>query len=163
MWPAEDPLRTVTQSGSHAVVAPVLVTNTTGHAPASPGDPLATVTTGDHHILTAPFLAPRLQEKPGDEPRTRAIDLPAATITASDVLPGHLVGACLVPRYGERPGQDPRARSVEEPAPVIVPTGNEGSLAAIHLTRQFGQSVGSAAEEPVGTITAGGAGKAGVA
>jgi len=130
VWPAEDPLRTVKQAGTHAVVAP--------------------------------FLALRLQEKPGDEPRTRAINLPAATITASDVLPGHLVGACLVPRYGERPGQDPRARSVEEPAPVIVPTGNEGSLAAVHLTRQFGMSVGSSAEEPVGTITAGGAGKAGV-
>jgi len=81
---------------------------------------------------------------------------------ASDALPGHLVGACLVPRYGERLGQDPRARSVEEPAPVIVPTGNEGSLAAVHMTRQFGASVGSGADEPVGTITAGGAGKAGV-
>lgn len=68
----------------------------------------------------------------------------------------------LVPRYGERPGQDPRTRAVDEPAPVIVPTGNEGSLAAVHLSRQFGASVGSAADEPVGTITAGGAGKAAV-
>ncbi|KQS81731.1 hypothetical protein ASG32_02990 [Methylobacterium sp. Leaf361] len=127
VWPAEDPLRTVTQAGTRAVVAP--------------------------------FLAPRLQEKPGDEPRTRAIDLPAATITASDVLPGHLVGACLVPRYGERPGQDPRARSVEEPAPVIVPTGNEGSLAAVHLARDFGMSVGAGVDEPAPTVMPHGQGK----
>lgn len=170
---ASDPLHTITASpkDQNAIVAPFVTKFNRGATGHEIDRPLATVTS--HHSEThgggasplgivAPFLAPRLQAKPGDEPRTRSVDLPAATITASDVLPGHLVGACLVPRYGERPGQDPRARAVDEPAPVIVPTGNEGSLAAVHLTRQFGQSVGSGAEEPVGTITAGGAGKAGV-
>lgn len=105
------------------IVAPILVTNTTGHAAAGVDEPTSTITTGGHHVLASGFL---------------------------------------VPRYGERTGQEPRTRSLEEPTPVIVPTGNEGSLAAVHLTRQFGQSIGSGADEPVGTITAGGAGKAGV-
>lgn len=122
---AADPLHTITASpkDQNAIVAPVLVTNTTGHTAAGAVDPLATITTGGHHILASGFL---------------------------------------VPRYGERPGQDPRARAIDEPAPVIVPTGNEGSLAAVSMIRHFGASVGSEAGEPVGTITAGGAGKAGV-
>lgn len=170
---AGDPLHTLCASpkDQNAIVAPFVTKfnrGATGHAMEQP---LATVTS--HHSEThgggaaplgivAPFLAPRYQEKPGHEPRVRSVEEPTATIIGGDNVPGHLVGACLVPRYGERPGQDPRARAIDEPAPVIVPTGNEGSLAAVHLTRQFGASVGSSAEEPVGTITAGGAGKAGV-
>ncbi|MCJ2009765.1 DNA cytosine methyltransferase [Methylobacterium sp. J-092] len=165
-----DPLHTITASpkDQKAIVAPVIVNvangKTTGRGPNvwPVDDALRTVTQAGTHAVVAPFLAPRLQAKPGDEPRTRPVDLPAATITASDALPGHLVSGILVPRYGERPGQEPRSRPVDQPAPVIVPTGNEGSLAAIHMTRQFGASVGSDVEEPVGTITAGGAGKAGV-
>ncbi len=104
----------------------------------------------------------RVDQTSGDPARkgVHAADEPVSTITTAGAQA--LISGILVPRYGERPGQEPRSRSVEEPAPVIVPTGNEGSLAAIHLTRQLGASVGSAAEEPVGTITAGWAGKAGV-
>lgn len=167
---AGGPLHTLCASpkDQNAIVAPVIVntanSKTTGRGPnAWPvHEPARTVTQAGGHAIVAPFLAPRYQEKPGHEPRVRSVEEPTATIIGGDNVPGHLVGACLVPRYGERPGQDPRARAIDEPAPVIVPTGNEGSLAAIHLTRQFGASVGSAAEEPVGTITAGGAGKAGV-
>lgn len=163
------PLATVTSHASEThgggaaplgVVAPHLIrVDQTSGDPARKGihaadAPATTITTAGSVAVVAPFLAPRLQEKPGDEPRTRAIDLPTATITASDVLPGHLVGACLVPRYGERPGQDPRARSVKEPAPVIVPTGNEGSLAAVHLQKHYGKSVGQDAAEPAHTLAA---------
>lgn len=167
---AVDPLHTICASpkDQNAIVTPFVTKFNRGATGHEIDRPLATVTSHASEThgggaaplgIVAPFLAPRLQEKPGDEPRTRAIDLPAATITASDVLPGHLVGACLIPRYGERPGQDPRARSVEEPAPVIVPTGNEGSLAAVHLARDFGMSVGSPADEPAPTVMPHGQGK----
>lgn len=122
VWPAEDPLRTVTQAGTHAVVAP--------------------------HRMTM---------RNADKPHTAA-DEPSHTIMAQGAGLS-LIGACLIPRYGERPGQDPRARSVEDPAPVIVPTGNEGSLAAVHLARDFGMSVGSAADEPAPTVMPHGQGK----
>ena len=170
---AGDPLHTLCASpkDQNAIVASFVTKfnrGATGHAMEQP---LATVTS--HHSEThgggaaplgivAPFLAPRYREKAGHEPRLRSVEEPTATIIGGDNVPGHLVGACLVPRYGERPGQDPRARAIDEPAPVIVPTGNEGSLAAVSMIRQFGASIGSSADEPVGTITAGGAGKAGV-
>jgi DNA (cytosine-5)-methyltransferase 1 len=168
-----DPLHTITASAKdhNTVVTPFIARFNTGAVGRALDEPINNITSHASEVhgggaaplgIVAPFLAPRFQEKPGHEPRVRSVEEPAATITAGDNVPGHLVSGILVPRYGERPGQEPRSRSVEEPAPVIVPTGNEGSLAAIHLTRQFGASVGSAAEEPVGTITAGGAGKAGV-
>lgn len=167
---ATDPLHTITASpkDQNAIVAPVIVNvangGTTGRAPNvwHAGEPLRTVTQAGTHAVVAPFLSPRYQEKPDGEPRVRSVEEPCATIVVGGNVPGHLVSGYLVPRYGERPGQDPRTRSLEDPFPVVVPTGNEGSLAAVHMTRQFGASVGSDVEEPVGTITAGGAGKAGV-
>lgn len=90
----------------------------------------------------------------------RGGDQPLGTQTAK--ADGCVVAPYLVPRYQEREGQAPRVRSVEEPSATIVPGGNEGVLAAVHMSRQFGNSVGSDVAEPVGTITAGGAGKAAV-
>lgn len=62
-----------------------------------------------------------------------------------------LVGAYLVPRYGERPGQAPRARSIEAPAPAVVPDGNGGSLAAVHLHQANTRDVGSDPGDPART------------
>ncbi|GGC70419.1 DNA cytosine methyltransferase [Chelatococcus reniformis] len=118
-------------------------------------EPMPTSTHFGGDALVTPFVATM---RNADKPFNGA-DEPAHTVTAGGAGLS-VVSPFLVPRYGERPGQDPRTRAVNEPAPVIVPTGNEGSLAAVHLSRQFGASVGSAAGEPVGTITAGGAGKA---
>ncbi len=87
----------------------------------------------------------------------RPADEPVLTQTAK--ADACVVAPFLVPRYGERPGQAPRTRAVDEPAAVIVPTANEGSLTAVHLSRQFGQSIGSAADEPAPTVMADGAGK----
>ncbi|MGF3025599.1 DNA cytosine methyltransferase [Methylobacterium aquaticum] len=140
----DEPMPTATHHGGDALVTPFVAQVNHGGGAA----PLGIVCP---HLMTM---------RSADKPHTAA-DEPAHTVTAGGAGLS-LVSGILVPRYGERPGQEPRSRSVEEPAPVIVPTGNEGSLAAIHLTRQFGAWVGSAAEEPVGTITAGGAGKAGV-
>ncbi|MHC2087203.1 DNA cytosine methyltransferase [Methylobacterium sp. CM6244] len=120
-------------------------------------EPANTMTASRGEALVTPFVSYAQQGG-----MNRDATDPLHTITASPKDQNAIVAPFLVPRYGERPGQDPRTRSLEEPFPVVVPTGNEGSLAAIHMTRQFGASVGSDANEPVGTITAGGAGKAGV-
>jgi DNA (cytosine-5)-methyltransferase 1 len=169
---AADPLHTITASpkDQNAVVAPFVTKFNSGSTGHEIDRPLATVTSHASEThgggaaplgLVAPHLI-RVDQTSGDPARkgVHAADAPVSTLTTAGAQA--LVSGYLVPRYGERPGQEPRARSIEEPAPVIVPTSNEGSLAAVHLTRQFGQSIGSAAEEPVGTITAGGAGKAGV-
>lgn len=167
---AADPLHTITESpkDQNAIVAPFVTKFNRGATGHEINRPLATVTSHASEThgggaaplgIVAPHLI-RVDQTSGDAARkgVHAADEPVSTITTAGAQA--LVSGFLVPRYGERPGQEPRARAVDEPAPVVVPTGNEGSLAAVHLTRQFGASVGSGAEEPVGTITAGGAGKA---
>ena len=123
-------------------------------------EPLRTVTTaqrGEHAVITPVLVG--CGGRAGQS-RPRGADEPTATITTkADTC---VVAPYLVPRYGERPGQEPRTRSIEEPMPTVVPTGNGGSLAAVSLIRHFGASVGSAADDPVGTVTAGGGGKTGV-
>ncbi|MDO8598205.1 MAG: DNA cytosine methyltransferase, partial [Sulfuricaulis sp.] len=78
------------------------------------------------------------------------------------VQPAHpingVLGAFLVPRYGERPGQTPRSRSITEPMPTVVNTGNGGSLAAVHLARQFGTGIGAPVGEPMRSVMANGGG-----
>lgn len=163
---ASDPLHTLCASpkDQNAIVAPYLARHCTGAVGRGLDEPVNTVVSHSAEkrgggASPLAVVAPVLVTNTSGHAAAGAAQ-PLSTVTTG----GHhiLASGFLVPRYGERPGQDPRARSIDEPAPVIVPTGNEGSLAAVHLTRQFGASVGSAAEEPVGTITAGGAGKAGV-
>lgn len=83
----------------------------------------------------------------------RGGDQPLGTQTAK--ADGCVVAPYLVPRYQEREGQAPRVRSVEEPSATIVPGGNEGVLAAVHMSRFTQNGIGSGADEPVDTVMAG--------
>lgn len=126
--------------------------------------PVLTQTGKPDLCVVAPVLMPRLQEKAGHEPRARSVDLPTATVMASDAIPGHLVAPMLVPRYGEREGQAPRALHADQPLPTVVPDGNGASLVTAHLsTMRNADKPFSAAEEPAHTMTAGGANAAVVA
>lgn len=151
------PLTSTTGKRDDALVAPVIAYAQQGGAVRSPTDPLHTITASqkDQNVLIAPILAGCGGRAGQSEPRPG--DAPVLTQTAKPDL--CVVTPYLVPRYGERPGQEPRTYPVDRPGPTPVPTGNEGSLAMVHLSRQFGASVGSAAEEPAGTVTAGGGGK----
>ena len=164
---ADEPLRTVTTAhrGEHALVTPFVARTDMHKSNAScvyPGDdPLRTITTGGGHAVVAPFVTKFRTGATG-----QSVDDPLATVTANSFVdrpggaaPLGVVSPYLVPRYGERPGQEPRTRSIKEPVPVVVPTANGGGLAAVHLSRQFGDSVGSGVKEPIGTTTAGGGGK----
>lgn len=159
---AGDPLHTICASpkDQNAIVTPFVTKFNRGATGHEIDRPLATVTSHASEThgggaaplgVVAPHLI-RVDQTSGDPARkgVHAADAPATTITTAGSIA--LVGACLIPRYGERPGQDPRARSVEEPAPVIVPTGNEGSLAAVHLQKHYGKSVGQDADQPTHTL-----------
>lgn len=61
--------------------------------------------------------------------------------------------------YGERPGQAPRVPGLHKPIGTIVAGGAKHGLISAHVQRQFGNSVGNDARDPVGTVTAGGGGK----
>ena len=157
------PLATLTSKRDDALVMPFVSYAQQGGGIRDVGEPLHTITASakDQNAVVTPFITKFNSGATG-----HALDEPLATVTShasethgGGAAPLGLVAPFLVPRYGERPGQEPRTRPVDEPAAVVVPTGNEGGLAAVHLQRQFGASIGGPVDEPAGTVTAGGAGK----
>ncbi|WP_029002760.1 DNA cytosine methyltransferase [Azorhizobium doebereinerae] len=151
------PLTAMTGKRDDALVMPFVAYAQQGGGLRAPDAPVQTITASrkDQNALVAPVLAGCGGRAGQSEPRPG--DVPVLTQTAKADL--CVVAPYLVPRYGERPGQEPRTYTADVPGPTPVPTGNEGSLAVVHLSRQFGASVGSDAGEPVGTVTAGGGGK----
>lgn len=57
--------------------------------------------------------------------------------------------------YGERAGQAPRALDLAAPLGTIVAGGVKHAVASAHLVKMRGDSAGSAATDPVPTITSG--------
>lgn len=82
-------------------LAPVVVTNTSGHAPAPMHEPLATITTGGHHMLVSAFLAKHYTGVVGSDVRDSI-----GTITAVDHH--SLVTSHLVKLRNNGTGQDAR-------------------------------------------------------
>ncbi len=155
----DEPLRTQcanVKGGHFALIAPVIAGLAHGDHSRGAGDrtkscenPVGTIhAQGGNHALVSAFLAKHYSGVVGQE-----VPAPVGTVTATDHH--SLVTGCLVPRYGEREGQEPRARDVQEPLATIVPTGNEGSMVAAHITKFRTGSTGSDCAEPVPTITAG--------
>lgn len=154
----DEPIRTQTTGGSFAVVAPFTapLTHQGGDRGHSLEEPMRTVTAAHRgeEALIAPVMTYAQQGS-----AVRSAEDPLHTVTASPKDQNCVIAPYLVPRYGERAGQAPRTLPADAPIATIVPDGNQGSLAAVHLSRQFGASVGSDASEPVGTIMPGGGGK----
>lgn len=157
---ADLPLTALTGKRDDAIVMPVIVGlahgDSGGRREYACDEPITTIQPGGgNQALVTPFVA-YAQQGGG----LRSAEDPAQTFTASSKDQNVIVAPYLVPRYGERDGQEPRSLACDRPGPTPVPTGNEGSLIAVALSRQFGASIGSPADMPVGTITAGGDGKA---
>lgn len=156
----DEPLQTVTAKNGWGVVAPVLAVNTSGHPGSAPVEPLRTITTGGHHMLVSPALIQMgYGERPGQEPRVLDLDKPVGTVTAGGnkfALAAAHITAFIAKHYGGN--YSGAGVEMAEPLPTVT-TKDHNSLVTAHIARHFGQSVGSAAEEPVGTVTAGGGGK----
>lgn len=163
--PLTEPMRTVTAAnrGEKALIAPAMAIFRGASAGSDITEPAPTVTANS--FLKRPggaapigLLAPVLgYAQHGGA--NRSADAPMHTVTASAKDQNQIIAPYLVPRYGERPGQEPRSMPIDQPAPTVVPTGNGGSLAAVHLSRQFGRSIGSPSHEPSPTVMPGGQGK----
>lgn len=123
-------------------------------------DPMRTITAANRGelMLVAPELAPFLTEHANaSRQRTMAADDPLPTVCAG-VKGGHfsVVSPTLVQTgYGEREGQAPRALDLQQPLGTIVAGGVKHAVAAPHLVKFRGDSIGTAATEPVPTITSG--------
>jgi DNA (cytosine-5)-methyltransferase 1 len=138
-WSADEPLRTVTASPGFAVVEPRF----------------------------APFISTYYGDKRPTDVRGVSMEMPIGTQTTEN---RHApVSATLVQTgYGERAGQEPRAPGLDKPLGTVVAGGamtqpigtitsvDHDSKVAVHLTKFRSGSVGSAMDEPLHTLTAGG-------
>lgn len=158
-----EPMRTITAAnrGELMLAAPELAPFITEHANASTqrtmavDEPLRTLCAevkGGHFSVVTPILAGVGGRAGQSEPRSG--DDPLYTMTAkADTA---LVAPVLVQTgYGEREGQAPRALDLQRPLGTVVAGGVKHAVAAPHLVKFRGDSIGTPATEPVPTITSG--------
>lgn len=161
-----EPLQTITSKLGSALVVPKLAPFITEHANGSsqrnmPTDePLRTICAqvkGGHFAVVAPPLVQvGYGEREGQAPRAPGLDKPLGTIVAGGGKHA-LVAAFLAKHYGGNytgPGSDLR-----DPLSTVT-TVDHNALVLAHIQRDYGNSIGHAATEPLHTITAGGGGKA---
>lgn len=135
----DEPIRTITASpkgGGMAIAIPFMAKHYSGATGHDLDAPLGTVTTIDHHslVMASAVITNTSQLAPTNigEP------LPTITTGSQQALCTAQMSSCI---------ED------------IVP---DAVSCAAHVYRDFGQSIGSDLNEPIGTITASGNGKAGI-
>lgn len=113
---------------------------------------------GNKHAVVTPCMAPITHT--GDD-RVHSVEEPVRTLTAGPKRGEQaVISPYLVPRYGERPatattpGQEPRTVPVTGPMPTQVPTANQGSLAAVHMAKFRGDSIGTPMDGQAPVVTA---------
>lgn len=154
--PADKPLTTVTanpKGGHHALITPILVGaggQTYAGEPQTADKPINTLTTTNSKALVVPTLIQ--VNHTGNDHRGQTPDNPLPTLTAKN---GHAIAAATLINigYGEKPGQNPRVPGLDVPLGTVVAGGKKHALVSAFLARQYGQSVGTAADAPLGTIT----------
>lgn len=104
-----------------------------------------------------PYLVPRYGEarRPSgkmQEPRTRSLEEPAATIVPTGNSNGHLVAAQLSTYNGDKDGRSRRGGDLTEPLKTQT-TENRHALVASYLARHWGGMVGKEIDVPMPTIT----------
>ena len=114
-------------------------------------DPLRTITSAGGFATAAVHLTKFSENSIGTDPGE-----PLHTAMAGAPRYG-VVAAYL----GRQFGTTVSGRDLAQPHPAVMSDGGGGKsqIVSAHLGRQFGKSISSAADEPVGAITAGGGGK----
>lgn len=159
------PMQTITSKADSCVAQPILapavLTNTSGHSGAAAQDPLPTVTTGGHHAAMSAVLTPYLTEHANaSNQRTMAADEPLRTQCAQ-VKGGHfsVVAPSIAPLRGTTE-QHLGGHDVQAPLSTISAGGQHHALTGAHLiTIGYGEREGQPAraqdiERPIGTVVA---------
>lgn len=121
-------------------------------------EPFRTITganRGEFSLIAPTLINTRNGERVGQAPRVRDIQEPYPTLTAAGSQ-GALVAAFLAKHYG---GNETPGWPLDRPISTLT-TQDHHHLVTAHIQRDFGRSVGSECNEPLGTVTAGGGGKA---
>lgn len=116
--------------------------------------PLGTIHAGGfNHALVTPYLA--TLNHSGPEFRGQHLGRPMPTLTASRDAHGLIAPTLIQVGYGEREGQAPRSLDLDKPLGTAVAGGQKHAMVAAFLAKFRGESKGSAAAEPMPTITSG--------
>lgn len=133
---SDESLRTIcaqVKGGHFSIVeptmAPLVMTNTTGHPGASVERPLPTVTTGGHHAVIAPVIAP-LRGTSEEHLGGHALDAPLSTVSAGGTHHALASMHLMTIGYGERKGQQARTTDVEQPLGTVVAANKHAVVAA---------------------------------
>ena len=118
----------------------------------------------ERHVVGSPepftFIVPITHA--GDA-RVHAVTDPLRTLTASSRGDFALVAPTIVRTDMQSAAARNGIHGVQDPVQTVTSAGGfavaSAQLAAVHLSRQFGRSVGSDPGEPIGTVMPGGGGK----
>jgi DNA (cytosine-5)-methyltransferase 1 len=156
-WPMSEPLRTVTGSNDHAVVAPFLAGcggPTYSGKPRSVTEPFPTVLNENHSALIAPIVTKFRADNPG-----APVTEPMPTITANSfvkrpggAVPLGMAAAFLAKHYG---GHETPGTPLDKPISTVTTQDHHHLVAAnlLHL-RGGGERHGYPVDGPVPTLTA---------
>jgi DNA (cytosine-5)-methyltransferase 1 len=158
----DEPTATATSKADAAIVTAVLVD--AAHGEVSPSgvkrwgaghndieQPIGTVTASGNKAIATAFLAKHYTGVVGSD-----LADSLGTITSTD---HHSLVTALLTEHANASGQ--RVMPANEPLRTICAQvkGGHFSVVSAHIQRDMGQSVGHAADAPLGTTTAGGGGK----
>ncbi|MDR3495314.1 MAG: DNA cytosine methyltransferase [Ancalomicrobiaceae bacterium] len=153
--PTDAPLSAMTGTRDDALVAPILAyAQQGGHdRPADAPSHTITASRKDQNQIILPYLVPRYGERPGQEPRTHAVDRPGPTAvpTANE---GSLASVFVAQHTaGSHPGTP--SKSADEPLSTITTLGSQqGLVAATMMTIRGSDRREAPADEPARTISA---------
>jgi DNA (cytosine-5)-methyltransferase 1 len=149
-YPIDDPLRTVTSSGGHAVAAVLCSHYGEGEGglvrSASPEEPLRTVTASPRHSLVTTFLAQHNSDMVGHDARE-----PVSTIVQKGCTQA-VVSAGIVNLRGTSPDQF-TPRSIEAPVPTVSAGGVHAAEVRAFLIKYYGAEQDPRLDEPLHTAT----------
>jgi DNA (cytosine-5)-methyltransferase 1 len=160
----DEPLRTQTTAGSHAIVVPTLV-GCGGRAGQSPprgaDEPAGTLTAKADSCVIAAHLTKFQTGSTGSDAGE-----PVPTVTANSYIkrpggagPLGVVAASLIQTgYGERAGQAPRSLDIEAPVGTQMAEGAKHAVVAAFLAQHNSGNDGHDVREPISTLTTGGQG-----
>lgn len=170
-WSIDEPIRTMTAArDAHALVTPFIARTDMSSAAARngihpPDEPMRTQTTSGSFSVIAPTLIETgYGERPGQQPRAPGLQQPIGT-QVSGGNKHALIAAFLAKHNTGATGS-----AADAPLHTITANGSSDraggaapiSVVAAHISRQFGTSTGSDMQQPIGTITTEGGGKAAI-
>lgn len=139
------PLPTLTTENRFGLISPVVVTNTTEHAPTPVDMPMPTLTTGNQQMMAGVVVAPILSRQFGQS-IGQSVDAPHPTITQCnhDAL---VQAVCLAKHYGGVVGH-----GIQQPLGTVTSIDHH-SLVSACLIKYYGKSECAAVDAPLHTLT----------